>query len=147
MNDLPKRRLITLACVLSCSALAAPSYAAKAKPSAEEEATEPASVGVLLGRFQVRELRAAEGAKIRLAFAVYSEVPEDQAEATRALLESHKSRIRDAVLTAIRTCEQEEFHDPSLVRFRRRVQLRLWRMVPRLACDRLLVGEYEFRIE
>lgn len=114
------------------------------KPATDASAEAPRLKGLLIDRFMIRDLRPAEGTKIRLSFSVYAEVAESNAESTRQLLETSKHRIRSEVLVAIRTCEQHEFQEPGLDRLRRRTLLRLRRTVPALKLEGLLIGEFEF---
>lgn len=131
----------------SAQAPATPPKAMAAEQAAESDPKAPRAEVVLLGRFQIREVRATEGAKNRTTFALYAEVAPDQATMFRALLGRRKHRIRNEVITAVRGCEQREFQQPGLGHFRRRIYLRLRRTHPELMIKRLLIGEFEFIAE
>lgn len=131
------RVLAVAIALMACS-----SADAKAKDKAEEEP--PKMVGLKVGRFMVRDLRPAEGIKVRLSFTLYAEVAEETRSQAERVIESHRHRIRNEVLIALRTSEQHEFQEPGLDTFRRRINLRLKRVVPALVLERLLIGEYEY---
>lgn len=125
--------------------IATPTHAAE-KPK-DNVAEEPQSRGILLGRFHIRDLRAVEGVKLRLSFALYAEVDEEDAESVAARVEKRKHRIRNEVITAVRTVDQAEFQEPGLEHFRRRLLMRLRRTESTLPIEQLLVGEFEFFTE
>lgn len=125
----------------------AASPAMAAPEPAKEEAAEPTTEAVLLGRFRIRDMRAAEGIKLRLNFALYAEVDSSQAEQVKQieqLIEQRKNRVRSEVIIAIRTAEQSDFQEPGLERLRRRIFVRLRRTEPRLPVQELLIGEFEY---
>lgn len=148
MNQLIANKFCS-ACLLAGMALGMPAYAAETSSVAEEEqvAAEPQPEVISLGRFQLREFRATEGAKIRLSFALYAEVDAERGEAIRELVSTHEHRIRDEVITAVRTAVQSDFHEPELTRFRRRILFRLRRAADYLPIERLLIGEFEYLLE
>lgn len=141
MNALPIS--VTLLWLLMLAA----SPAMGADEPAKEEAAEPTTEAVLLGRFSIRDMRAAEGVKLRLNFALYAEVDSSEAEQVEQierLIERRKNRVRNEVIIAVRTAEQSDFQEPGLERLRRRIFVRLRRTEPRLPVKKLLIGEFEY---
>lgn len=134
--------LAALACVL-----ATPTAHAAAEGQPTDEVVEPATEGVLLGRFYVRDIRGAEGVKIRISFALYASVARETADEFRARLSKLDARVRDEVLTVVRLSRLSDFQQPELERFRRRILLRLRRTTPALAIDGLLIGEFEMFVD
>lgn len=120
------------------------SATAEAKPKKEVVEEPPVMAGIELGRFLVRDLRPAEGIKVRLSFVLYAEVEEDLAGRTEKVIKSFRHRVRNEVLVALRMSEQHDFQEPGLETFRRRIFLRLRRVIPQLVFNRLLIGEYEY---
>lgn len=141
-NFRPTKRTRLLAALVAIMGTVGEAHAAKALDEAVEEA--PLYEGILIDRFMVRDLRPAEGAKIRLSFALYAEVEPENASAVHQLMKISKHRIRSEVLVAIRTCEQHDFQEPGLERFRRRILVRLRRTIPELKAKAFLIGEFEF---
>lgn len=122
--------------------------AAAADPKAADDIAPPPPLkAVELGRFSIRDLRPAEGVKLRLAFTLYANVEAESFERTAGLVEKRRHRIRNAVLTAIRTAEQSDFQQPGLERLRRRVFVRLQRVEPQLPVQELLIGEFEYFVD
>ncbi len=140
---IPIPMIKVLSIALTLAAMAAPARAADAVDAAPV-GPEAAPLAVSLGEFSISELRAVEGAKLRIHFHLYAGVDADEAESLRKQVEEHQHRIRNEVLIAIRLCEQHEFQEPGLDRVRRRVLARLNRSLPDLPIDRLLVGEFEY---
>ncbi len=142
------RSRLFVAGLLAMACLAAPARGAeKSSKKAEDEAEKPTPEIVLLGRFMLRDLRVTEGTKLRLSFALYAEVNPEHAEVARTVTETHKHRIRSEVITAVRTAQQQDFHEPELERFRRRIFLRLRRTASYLAIERILIGEFELLVD
>lgn len=128
-------------------AIASP-VAAASKDAKQGEPAEPEAIKtVMIGQFFIRDLRATEDAKVRLSFSLHAKIAEEDAQAAESFVKSHKHRLRNEVITAIRTCEQNDFQEADLTRFRRRIHARLRRAMPQLKIERLLVGEYEYLFE
>lgn len=104
----------------------------------------PAIKAVSLGQYLISDLRAVEGAKLRVSFELYLDADDEHSHELRALVSSYKHRIRSEVITAIRTCEQTDFEEPDLARMRSRVIARLKRALPELPIDKLYVGAFQY---
>ena len=133
--------------VASCLAIV-PSPAAAAEAREQEDQAEPIPVKtVRIGQFFIRDLRATEDAKVRLNFTLHAKIDPEHSQAVERYVKSHRHRLRNEVITAVRTCEQNDFQEADLTRFRRRIHARLRRAMPQLKIERLLVGEYEYLFE
>lgn len=144
---LVRRGVLCSALLTALIALPAPQACAAANDEPEAEAEEPVIEGVLLGRFYIRDIYGAEGAKVRMSFALYAAVTDEAASDFRAILSRTEARVKDEVLTAVRMSRLRDFQEPELERFRRRILMRLRRTAPRLAIERLLIGEFEFFVD
>lgn len=149
MNSRARRPVMKLKTVLLALAwlLAAAPAAAAPQPASDavaDEAATPATQALLIGRFRIRDMRAAEGVKMRLSFALYAEVDEDAADQMAKLIAARQHRLRNHVITAVRTAEQSDFQQPGLERLRRRIHVRLRRTEPNVQMRGLLVGEFEY---
>lgn len=146
MNAIMNRSLL-FALLAAAFAMGTPALGAENAEGESEEAHEPAPATIEIGRFMIRDLRVTEGTKLRLSFVLYAEVDSEHEEQARKIAVSHEHRMRNEVLTAIRTAQQGDFHEPGLERFRRRIFLRLRRGAPYLIVQRLLIGEFELMID
>lgn len=148
MNTARRRWRIGLAAGVAVATLAGAAKGPEpSRPATAESADAPTPDAVPLGDFRLRELRAAEGTTIRIAFTAYAAAPADQAKRLRKLLKTRRHRVRDAILTAVRLCEQHDFQEPGLERFRRRIWLRLDQTCPELGVEQLLIGGFEYMTE
>jgi flagellar basal body-associated protein FliL len=112
-----------------------------AAPATEEG---PAIKAVSLGQYLISDLRAVEGAKLRVSFELYLDADDEHSHELRELVSAYKHRIRSEVITAIRTCEQAEFEEPDLDRMRSRIIVRLKRALPELPIEKLFVGAFQY---
>lgn len=134
--------LMTLLCAGEGVA-SAPSHGAA--ESSDGEADSGGAVRV--GRFDVRDHRPIEGLKLRVGFMLYFEGAPERAAQLRKLVKSHEHRVRHEVIVAVRMCEQHDFEEPELERFRRRILARLRRALPALGVERVLIAEYEYFVK
>ena len=138
-------RLLALAVGL---AIASPASATTAAPREKEDQAEPKPIKtVMIGQFYIRDLRATEDAKVRLSFTLHAKIDAEEASEAERFVKRYKHRLRNEVITAIRTCEQNEFQEADLTRFRCRIHARLRRAMPKLKIERLLVGDFEYLFE
>jgi len=110
-------------------------------PAADEG---PAVRAVSLGQYLISDLRAVEGAKLRISFELYVDADDEHAHELRELVSAYKHRIRNEVIVAVRTCEQKDFEEPNLDRMRSRVIARLKRALPELPIEKLFVGSFQY---
>lgn len=133
--------LAAVAVVTLASSANASGGGGHAAPAADEG---PAIKAVSLGQYLISDLRAVEGAKLRVSFELYLDADEEHSHELRELVGAYKHRIRSEVITAIRTCEQTDFEEPDLARMRSRVIARLKRALPELPIDKLYVGAFQY---
>lgn len=111
----------------------------------EEIPVEP--VGFDLGEYLIKDLRAAESATTRLSFTLHTSVPGNTAEKFGALLAARRQRVRDQVIISARLSEPEDFRDPELKHFRRRISVRLRRTLPELEIDDVFFSDFRYFVE
>lgn len=136
-----KAVLAALAVVTLGASASASGGGGHAAPAAEEG---PAIKAVSLGQYLISDLRAVEGAKLRISFELYLDADDEHAHELRELVGAYKHRIRSEVITAIRTCEQTDFEEPDLDRMRSRIIVRLKRALPELPIEKLFVGAFQY---
>lgn len=142
----PSRYARCILCLAACLLATPPTRGAEAASDEPQDTPRPIKT-VQIGRFYIRDLRATEDAKVRLSFTLHAKIDPEHTHFAMKFVEGHKHRLRNEVLTAVRTCEQNDFQEPGLNRFRRRIHARLHRAVPQLPIELLLIGEYEYLFE
>lgn len=83
---------------------------------------------VEIGAFQLSN-RTASGLNMHVQLALSGTVPEALTEEFAERYEQHKSRIRQSVLSIIRSSTQQDLADPSLSLIRRKIQDQLNRLL------------------
>lgn len=123
-------RLIVAAAILT---LSAPTYGASEAP-AEHGAEADAKPEVVrtdlldLEKFRIRGCRRTDQEIIDLQFGVCLVLSSKTTEGDFHRLEHWKHRLRDQVITAVRTAEPADFVDPELRRLQRLIVFRLKRL-------------------
>jgi hypothetical protein len=113
---------------------------ATSKPSAEVH-------GISLGDFRIRSYYPVDAQKSTVRFTLYATVKDDQAAATQRLVEAHRQKLRDQVITSTRLAPLAVFQEPDLAAFRRRILVRIRRALPELTIDDLYVSEFDLTIK
>ena len=127
-------------------ALPRPSGAAeKHEGETPQEVDRPAALN--LGEYSLREVRGAEGTKIRLDFTLYARVDYESLDQMERLHKMLKHRVREQVLIATRLCDTKEFQEPDLIRMKRRILTRLKRALPQLAIQELYFREFAYFLD
>ncbi|HEX3600266.1 MAG TPA: hypothetical protein VHU84_08980 [Lacipirellulaceae bacterium] len=98
--------------------------------------------GIKLGEFRIRSDYPAEAQKCTIRFVLYAAVKEDRSGAMERLVEEHREKVRDEVITATRLTSLGVFEEPDLKTFRRHVFMRLHRTLPELVIDDLYVSDF-----
>jgi hypothetical protein len=127
---------------------------------AAEKATEPATAenhveagkgneihGVSLGDFRIRSYYPVDAQKSTVRFTLYATVKDGHFAEVQRLVEAHRQKLRDQIITATRLAQLAVFQEPDLGSFRRRVLVRLRRAVPELTIDDLYVSEFDLTIK
>ena len=127
---------------LTLIAIASPAIAGGTSAPAAGKA--PVVRAVSVGEYMISDLRAAEGAKLRISFELYIDADDEHLDELHAMVGDYRHRIRSEVIVAIRTSEQTDFEEPGLDRMRRRILARLKRALPELPIDKLYVGAFQY---
>jgi len=98
--------------------------------------------GIKLGEFKVRMSHTVSSRQDGVSFTLYATVKNDDFKAFDRLFENRRIKIRDQVVVATRLVPIEDYDDPELTRFRRRILLRLCRTMPELPIDNVYVSEF-----
>jgi hypothetical protein len=139
-------RLVMCAFVLS---MASASFAAEkaTQPAAAEstaEATKGNEIhGVSLGEFRIRSYYPVDAQKSTVRFTLYATVKDDHFAEVQRLVEEHRQKLRDQVITVTRLAPLAVFQEPDLAAFRRRIVVRLRRALPELKIDDLYISEFD----
>jgi hypothetical protein len=136
-----------LLAAIALTAGAPAAHASAAPAPAEEEGGDSATGSARVGRFDIRDHRPVEGVKLRLGFTLYVEAEESKAAALKSRVKSYEHRLRQEVITVVRTTDPADFQEPELERFRRRLVMRLRRTMPELGIVRVLLGEFEYLVQ
>jgi hypothetical protein len=146
---------LSLRLIICCAALSvsAASFANEhatehASPEAEVEAGTGDEIhGVSLGDYRIRSYYPVDAQKSTVRFTLYAAVKGERLAETRRVVDEHKQKIRDQVITATRLAPLAVFQEPDLSAFRRRVMVRLRRTLPEFAVDDLYVSEFDLAIK
>ncbi len=98
--------------------------------------------GIKLGEFKIRMSHTVSSRQDGVSFILYATVKNDDFKASAELFENRKIKIRDQVVIATRLVPIEDYDDPELVKFRRRLVLRLRRTIPELPIDNVYVSDF-----
>lgn len=96
----------------------------KSETGSEVELTEPEDLEVQeveIGEFQLTNY-SLSGATMHLQFHFNATIEKSENEEFVKLFEEHKSRIRQRILSVLRSSSQEDLADPSLGAIRRKIQ-------------------------
>ncbi len=103
--------------------------------------------GVELGEYKIRSYHIVEAQKSTVQFVLYAAVPSERFRETQYLVENHRYKIRDQIITATRMAPLAVFEEPGLESFRRRIFLRLRRALPELTIDDVYVSEFQLTVK
>jgi hypothetical protein len=119
-----------------------------ADQSSEGEKKAPTDAhGVELGKFSIRMRRAVPTQTNRVSFTLFATFQPDESKRLEELLEHRENKVRDQVIVATRLVPVEEYDDPELTKFRRRILLRLRRTMPELMIDNVYVSDFNLVVE
>jgi hypothetical protein len=117
---------------------------ARDKPA---EASASGVRGIELGEFNIRSDYPAEAEKSTVRFVLYAAVKAERLTATDRLVEQHRQKLRDEVITATRLTPLGVFEEPDLKTFRRRILIRLHRTVPEFVVEDLYVSDFGLKVK
>lgn len=103
--------------------------------------------GVSLGDYRIRSYHPVDAQKSTVRFTLYATVKDENFAEVQRLVDDHRQKLRDQVITATRLAPLAVFQEPDLAAFRRRILVRLRRAMPDLAIDDLYVSEFDLTIK
>lgn len=117
-----------------------------ATPAEEEEIVSAASAdgtrAVKLGEFSIRVFHSVSSRKDTVAFVLQARINKDDFEVFERLYSHRKIKVRDQVILATRLVPIEDYDDPELRKFRRRIYLRLRRAIPELSIADVYLSDF-----
>ncbi|HVT28705.1 MAG TPA: hypothetical protein VHE81_11885 [Lacipirellulaceae bacterium] len=117
-------------------------------PGAKGNASSVAELhGVLLGKFRIRSYYPVDAQKSTVRFTLYAAVTDKHYDETQQLVEEHRQKLRDQIITATRLAPLAVFQEPDLAAFRRRIIVRIRRALPELQIDDLYVSDFDLAIK
>lgn len=121
--------------------------AADAEPVEVSAATTDGSRAVKLGEFRIRVYHTASSRKDTVAFILHAIVGKQEFETFEPLYHNRRHKVRDQVVMATRLVPIDDYDDPELKRFRRRILLRLRRTLPELTIEDVVPSDFSLMSE
>jgi hypothetical protein len=116
--------------------------------AAEADAAEGAKIrGVELGDYYIRCHYPVQAQKSVIRFMLYTAVPSERYRDVQQVVESHRHKLRDLVITVTRLTPQPYFDEPDLKSFRRLMLMRLRRALPELNLDDVYVTDFQLVVQ
>jgi hypothetical protein len=103
--------------------------------------------GIKLGEFQIRTSNAVLSRKDHVTFILHARVKNEDYAKFDGNYRNHKNKVRDQVVIATRLVPIEDYDDPELKQFRRRILLRLRRALPELPIQDVVISDFALSIE
>jgi hypothetical protein len=103
--------------------------------------------GVSLGKYRIRSYYPVDAQKSTVRFTLYAAVTDEHYDETQQLIDDHREKLRDQIITATRLAPLAVFQEPDLAAFRRRIIVRLRRAIPELQIDDLYVSDFDLAIK
>lgn len=143
-------RLALLCAVVlsSCGASFAnePAVAPIAKPNSKVASVAELH-GVSLGIYRIRSYYPVDAQKSTVRFTLYAAAADKHFDEVQQLVEEHRQKLRDEIITATRLAPLAVFQEPDLAAFRRRIIVRLRRAIPELRIEDLYVSDFDLAIK
>lgn len=118
------------------------------KPALALPAAKPDEIrGVELGAFRIRSDYPAEAQKSTVRFKLYVAIRGDKLNTMSRMIEEHRQKIRDEVITSTRLSPIGVFEEPDLKTFRRRILMRLRRSMPELVVEDLYLSDFGLSVK
>jgi hypothetical protein len=103
--------------------------------------------GVELGEYKIRANYPVEAQKSTVTFVLHATVASERYDEARRLVEAHRNRVRDQVITVTRMTPLALLDEPELTSFRRRILMRLRRALPELPIDDVYVSDFQLTVK
>jgi hypothetical protein len=124
--------------------------AAEGAPAESADVSQESAAGtraIKLGEFNIRVFHSVSTRKDTVSFVVHATVKKDDYQTFERLYGHHKNKVRDQVVVATRLVPVEDYDDPELKKFRRRIMLRLRRSMPELPIEDLYLSDFSLSSE
>ena len=105
------------------------------------------TVGIELGEYKIRTDYPVESQKSTVRFVLYAAVKGEHSAEMRQIVEEHRQKIRDLVITSTRLAPLILFEEPDFASFRRRLIIRLRRTFPELAVEDLYISDFGLMVK
>ena len=141
---------LTLLAVCGPRVFEAEAHGADTPPADTDEASVESADGthaVKLGSFRVRVFHTISSRKDTVSFVLYATIAKDDYPAFERLYRHHKNKVRDQVVVATRLVPLEDYDDPELKKFRRRILLRLRRTLPELPIEDVYLSDFALSVD
>jgi hypothetical protein len=115
--------------------------------SEEAGSSEGPAGGIELGEFRIRCYYPVEAQKCTMKFVLHAEAPGERLGEMQEIVETHRNKLRDQIITAARMVPLSVFDEPDLASFRRRILVRLRRALPELEIENLYVSDFNLAIK
>ena len=103
--------------------------------------------GISLGDYRIRSHYQVDAQKSIVRFSLFATVKDEHFAEVNRLVEEHRQKLRDLVITATRLTPLNAFQEPDLATFRRRILMRLRRALPELTVEDLYFSEFDLTIK
>jgi hypothetical protein len=120
---------------------------ATADENAISAASEDGTRAVKLGEFSVRVFHSVSSRKDSVTFVLQARIKKDDFESFERLYPHRKIKVRDQVIVATRLVPIDDYDDPELTKFRRRIYLRLRRAIPELSIDDVYLSDFTLSVQ
>jgi len=120
---------------------------AKAEADAVSDPSADGSRAVKLGEFSIRVYHTVSTRKDNVSFILQAVVSKDKYQAFEPIYSHRKNKVRDQVVVATRLVPIDDYDDPELKKFRRRILLRLRRTLPELPIEDVYLSDFSLMSE
>ena len=100
-----------------------------------------------LGEFSIRVYHSVSSRKDTVTFILQARIDKGSFEVFERLYHHRKIKVRDQVIVATRLVPIEDYDDPELKKFRRRIYLRLRRAIPELPIDDVYLSDFTLSVQ
>jgi hypothetical protein len=102
---------------------------------------------VKLGEFSIRVYHSVSSRKDTVAFVLQAKIDKEGVEVFERIYPHRVNKVRDQVILATRLVPIEDYDDPELKKFRRRIYLRLRRSIPELPIAEVYLSDFSLAIQ
>ena len=105
------------------------------------------TVGIELGEYKIRTDYPVQSQKSTVRFVLYAAVKGEHSAEMRHIVDEHRQKVRDLVITSTRLAPLILFEEPDFASFRRRLIIRLRRTFPELAVEDLYISDFGLMVK